>query len=44
MLSKLLFLITEKEAKEGIEILNQAFEDVSKGLVSDEAVSKFKGW
>ena len=36
--------IAEKEAKEGIEILDQAFEDVSKGRVSDEVVSKFKGW
>ena len=37
-------ILTEKEAKKGIEILDQAFEDVSKGLVSDETVSKFKGW
>ena len=37
-------ILTEKEAKEGLEILDQAFEDVSKGYVSDAAVSKFKGW
>tara|TARA_Y100000590_G_scaffold10854_1_gene13358 strand:- start:1179 stop:2501 length:1323 start_codon:yes stop_codon:yes gene_type:complete len=37
-------ILSEKEAKQGLEILNQAFTDVAKGLVSDEAISTFKGW
>ena len=37
-------ILSEKEAKEGLEILDQAFEDVSKGYVSDTVVAKFKGW
>ena len=35
---------TFTKMKEGLEILNQAFEDVSEDRVSDEVVSKFKGW
>ena len=37
-------ILSEKEAKQGLEILDQAFTDVDKGLVSDEAISAFKGW
>ena len=37
-------ILTKKEAEEGLEILDQAFEDVSKDRVSDDAISKFKGW
>ena len=37
-------IMSEKESNIGLEILDKAFEDVSKGLVSDDAVSNFKGW
>ena len=37
-------ILTEKQAKEGLEILNQAFEDVAKNLVPDSALNEFKGW
>lgn len=37
-------ILTKKEAEEGLEILDQVFEDVSKDRVSDAAISKFKGW
>jgi 4-aminobutyrate aminotransferase len=36
--------ISEKETKLGLEILDQAFTDVSNGLVSDKTIEKFKGW
>ena len=37
-------IISEKESKLGIEILDQAITDVSNGLVSDSAINKYKGW
>ena len=37
-------IMSEKESNLGLEILDKAFEDVSKGLVSDETVLAFKGW
>ena len=37
-------ILNEKEANEGLEILDQAFLDVSKGKVSDEILNEFQGW
>ncbi len=37
-------ILTEKQANEGLEILDKAFEDVLNGKVSDDAISEFKGW
>lgn len=37
-------IIDEKEVDLGIEILDQALEDVEKGRVPDEKVALFKGW
>jgi len=37
-------ILNENEAKQGLEILDQSFTDVSKGLVSDEKIASFAGW
>jgi len=37
-------IMNENESKLGLEILNQAFIDVSNGLVSDSTIEKYKGW
>ena len=37
-------ILNEKQANEGLEILDQAFLDVSKGKVSDEILNEFQGW
>ena len=37
-------IINKKESKLGLEILDQAFTDVSNGLVPDSAIEKYKGW
>ncbi len=37
-------ILNENEAMQGLEILDQSFTDVSKGLVSDEKISSFTGW
>jgi 4-aminobutyrate aminotransferase len=37
-------IMNENESKLGLEILNQAFTDVSNGLVPDSTIEKYKGW
>jgi len=37
-------IMSENESKLGLEILDQAFTDVSNGLVPDSAIEKYKGW
>ena len=37
-------IMNENESKLGLEILNQAFTDVSNGLVPDSVIEKYKGW
>jgi len=37
-------IMSQNESKLGLEILDQAFTDVSNGLVPDTAIEKYKGW
>ena len=37
-------ILSEKQAYEGLEILDRAFEDVCNGKVSDDIIQEFKGW
>ena len=37
-------ILSEKQAYEGLEILDRAFEDVRNGKVSDDIIKEFKGW
>ena len=37
-------IMSQNESKLGLEILDQAFTDVSNGLVPDSAIEKYKGW
>ena len=37
-------IMSENDSKLGLEILDQAFTDVSNGLVPDSAIAKYKGW
>jgi len=37
-------IMSENDSKLGLEILDQAFTDVSNGLVPDSAIEKYKGW
>ena len=37
-------IMNENESKLGLEILDQTFTDVSKGLVKDSSIEKYKGW
>ena len=37
-------IMNENESNLGIEILDQAFTDVSNGLVPDSVIDKYKGW
>ena len=37
-------IMSQNESKLGLEILDQAFTDVSNGLVPDAAIEKYKGW
>ena len=37
-------ILTEEQAKKGVEIFEKALEDVESGRVSDEKIEKYKGW
>lgn len=37
-------ILTREEIDEGVAILDQALDDVTRGRVSDEAVARFAGW
>mgnify|MGYP002038823432 CR=1 FL=1 len=37
-------ILNEKQAKEGLEILDQAISDVTNGIISDSILDEFKGW
>ena len=37
-------ILNENESKMGMEILDQAIDDTTNGLVSDSAIEDFKGW
>ena len=37
-------IMNENESKLGLEILDQAFCDVSNGLVKDSDIEDYKGW
>lgn len=36
--------LTHDEIDEGVAILNQAFQDVLAGKVTDESIARFAGW
>ena len=36
--------LSEDEARQGLDILDRAFDDVARGRVPDQAVAAFAGW